>query len=77
MRAAERPLAARSSNGASAEKIAPAFGALVKVAPSKPGERHGVIHARRAQDDLRRPRRTTASVRASEAPGGSWTTVMR
>ena len=37
-RSALRPLAARSSNGASAEKMAPALGALVKVAPSKPAK---------------------------------------
>ena len=36
MLVAESPLAARSSNGASGVKIAPALDALVKVAPSKP-----------------------------------------
>ena len=70
------PLAARSAKGASGVKIAPALGALVKVAPSKPANgtactTPGVSSA------IAAARRTTASVRASEAPGGSWITVIR
>ena len=77
MGGASSPAASRSSNGSKAEKMAPAFDALVKVAPSKPGEGHGVRDAFGVQDDLASPRATTASVRDSEAPGGSWITVIR
>jgi len=67
---------ARWSNGASTRKIAPEFGALVKVAPEKPTmftapSTPGVCRARSTA------RRLTASVRASEAPGGNCTMVMR
>ena len=67
---------ARSLNGASTRKIAPEFGALVKVAPEKPTmftapKTPGVCKARSTTWRL------TASVRASEAPGGNCTTVMR
>jgi hypothetical protein len=57
-------------------KTAPEFGALVKVAPSKPANgtactMPGVSSA------ILVTWRTTASVRASDEPGGSWITVMR
>ena len=70
------PLATRSSNGARPAKIAPALEALVKVAPSKPAKATScstpgtVLRISLAW-------RITLSVRSSEAPGGSCTTVMR
>ena len=70
------PVLARSSKGSRGEKIAPAFDALVKVAPSNPAKATACCTpgvARIASV----ARRITASVRASEAPGGSATTVMR
>ena len=64
---------ARFSNGSSTRKIAPALGALVKVAPEKP------TMLRRAATPgtcsaISSARCCTASVRASEAPGGNCTT---
>ena len=76
MRSALSPLATRSWNGASGEKIAPAFGALVKVAPSNPANGTACATPGVSRRILA-ARRTTASVRASEAPGGSWITVIR
>ena len=64
-------IAARAPRTASStRKIAPAFGALVKVAPEKPTmftacATPGIFSA------MSTARRLTASVRASEAPGGS------
>ena len=52
--------------------MAPALDALVKVAPSKPGEGDRVGDARRCPATILVASRTTASVRASEEPGGSW-----
>jgi len=71
MAGAERlALPARFSNGSRITKIAPAFGALVKVAAEKPTSENacptpGVSSARSM------PRRISSSVRASEEPGGS------
>ena len=67
---------ARFSNGSSVTKTAPAFGALVKVAPEKPTmftacATPGTFSA------ISTARRLTSSVRASEAPGGSCVTMMR
>jgi hypothetical protein len=61
---------ARLWNESSTRKAAPAFGALVKVAPEKPTMftaplTPGVFKA------VSTMRRCTSSVRASEAPGGS------
>ena len=70
------PVLARSSKGRRGEKMAPALDALVKVAPSKPAKATACCTpgvARIASV----ARRITASVRASEEPGGSATTVMR
>ncbi len=76
MTSALRPDAARSSKGVSGEKIAPAFGALVNVAPSKPAN-GAVARTPSVPRMISVARRTTRSVRASEAPGGSWITVIR
>ena len=40
------------------------------------GERDRILHARARQDDLRGAR-ITASVRASDAPGGNWNAAIR
>ena len=70
------PFASRSANGLNAEKMAPAFEALVNVAPSKPA--NGTACATPSVPMMIfAASRTTASVRASEAPGGSWITVIR
>jgi hypothetical protein len=51
--------------------MAPALGALVKVAPSNPAK--GTTWAMPSVSRMiLAALRTTASVRASEAPGGSW-----
>ena len=67
---------ARSSNGSSTMNTAPALGALVKVAPENPTmltpcATPGVSSA------ISTTLRLTASVRASEAAGGSCTTPIR
>ncbi len=67
---------ARSANGSSTTKTAPALGATVKVAPEKPTtftaiETPGTLSA------ISTARRLTASVRASEAPGGSCVAMIR
>ena len=67
---------ARSLNGLSTRKIAPEFGALVKVAPEKPTmltapSTPGVCSA------ISTALRLTASVRVSEEPGGNCTTPIR
>ena len=76
MLAAESPLAARSANGASGVKMAPPLDALVKVAPSKPANGTAWITPG-VPSAISVACRTTASVRASEDPGGSWITVIR
>ena len=55
----------------------PALGALVKVAPSRPANPTAVCTRRVAACAIVDRLRTTASVRCSEAPGGSWTTPIR
>ena len=71
-----RPSLARSSNGASGLKITAAFGALVKVAPSSPTI--GTVWATPGVPSTSLlTRKATSSVRASEAPGGSWMMLMR
>ncbi len=67
---------ARSSNGSSVTKIAPAFGALVKVAPEKPTmftacAMPGIFSA------ISTARRLTSSVRASDAAGGNCVMMIR
>ena len=67
---------ARFSNGSSITNIAPAFGALVKVAPEKPTmltacATPGIFSA------MSTARLITSSVRSSEAPGGSCATTIR
>ena len=67
---------ARFSNESNTRKAAPAFGALVKVAPEKPTMfiapiTPGVFSA------VSTMRRCTASVRDSAAPGGNWATTIR
>ena len=67
---------ARFSHGSRVRKMAPELGALVKVAPEKPTKltpcsTPGVPSA------MSIARRYTSSVRASDAPGGSWITTMR
>ncbi len=74
--ATDRPCRSRSSNDVNGEKIAPEFDALVKVAPSKP-ENATACDTPGVLSMMSIARRTTASVRASEAPGGSWITVIR
>ena len=71
-----RPFGSRSSNGTKREKIAPALDALVKVAPSNPANGTACCTpgvSRMISVALR----TTSSVRASDEPGGSWSTVIR
>ena len=75
--AAVKPFGSRSSKGSKAEKIAPALEALVKVAPSKPAKGTACSTPSVSEDDACVACFTTASVRASEAPGGSWMTVIR
>ena len=67
---------ARFSNESSTRKTAPAFGALVKVAPEKPTmftapTTPGIFSA------MSTARRFTSSVRASDAPGGNCATTIR
>ncbi len=70
------PSAARSSNGASGLKITAEFGALVKVAPSRP--MIGTVWATPGvPSTILFTRCATSSVRASEAPGGNCTMLMR
>ena len=70
------PFSARSSKGASGLKITAEFGALVKVAPSRPTI--GTVWATPGvSSTILLTRRVTSSVRASEAPGGSWMMLMR
>ena len=66
----------RSSNGVGPTKIAPAFDALARVAPEKPAK----ATAKRMPGVSRMiwlALRTTASVRSSDAPSGSWMAVMK
>ena len=66
----------RSSNGLSVTKMTPEFGALVKVAPSKPAKVTALAtpgRDSRISDALR----TTRSVRSRLAPGGSVIAVMK
>ena len=69
-------MSARSANGLSGTKITPAFGELVKVAPSKPTKATAFCTPGEPliSSDARR---TTLSVRSSVDPGGSWITVMK
>ena len=70
------PSLARSSKAARGLKITAAFGALVKVAPSRPTM--GTVWATPGVSrTILLTRRATSSVRASEAPGGSWMMLMR
>ena len=77
MSAVVMPLATRSSNGFRVTKTAPEFGALVKVAPSKPAKPAvwAVPSTDRAM--LASTSRTTLSVRSIDEPGGSWIAVIR
>ena len=75
MRGSESPDFTRSSNGSSAEKIAPALVELVRVAPEKP-ENATAPAMPGVSSRILAARWTTASVRSSEAPSGSWIAVM-
>ena len=70
------PLATRSANGRNGMKITPALGALVKVPPSKPAKATEFCTPGCCRM-IAEARRITASVRASDAPGGSWNTAIR
>ena len=70
------PCGTRSSNGFSGTKITPALGALVKVAPSKPVNATEFCTPGRGRM-ISEARRITASVRASDAPGGNWNAAIR
>ncbi len=70
-----RGSAARFSNGSSTRNSAPAFGALVKVAPEKP-TMFTAWATPGTPSAISSARCCTASVRASDAPGGNWTTTM-
>jgi len=65
----------RSSNGLSAAKIAPAFAEFVRVAPEKP-EKATVWAIPGVSSRIFTACCTTASVRSSDAPSGSWMAVM-
>ena len=67
---------ARSWNGSSTRKIAPEFGALVKVAPDKPTMFTAPMTPG-VSSDRSTARRITASVRWSEEAGGSCATTIR
>ena len=62
------PFSTRSSNGSSVTKMAPALGALVKVAPSKPAK--PAVWATPSTESARlATSRTTASVRVERGAG--------
>jgi hypothetical protein len=66
----------RSSNGFKVTKITPEFGALVKVAPSKPA--NVTVWATPGRDfRISSALRMTASVRSRLEPGGSEMAVMK
>ena len=69
-------LPARFSNGSRITKIAPAFGALVKVAAEKP-TRVKACATPGVSSAMSMARRITSSVRSSEAPGGSCAITIR
>ncbi len=56
--------------------MAPALGALVKVAPSKPAK-PAVWAVPSTESASLVTSRTTLSVRSMEEPGGSWIAVIR
>ena len=70
------PAATRSSNGLRVTKMAPALGALVSVAPSRPAK-PAVWAVPSTERASLVASRTTLSVRSIEAPGGSWIAVMK
>ena len=70
------PCAARSANGVTVKNTAAALLALVDVAASKPLKAAVCATPGIARRSLM-ARCTTASVRDSEEPGGSWTIVMK
>ena len=66
----------RSSNGFKVTNSTPEFGALVKVAPSKPAK--VTVWATPGRDSrMSLALRITASVRSRLAPGGKVTAVMK
>ena len=70
------PAFTRSSNGFSVTNTTPEFGALVKVAPSKPAKATALAtpgRDSRISDALR----TTRSVRSRLEPGGSEIAAMK
>ena len=70
------PFRGRSSNGSGPTKMAPAFDALERVAPENPANATAnLIPGVSRMISL--ARRTTASVRSSDAPSGSWIAVMK
>jgi hypothetical protein len=76
MRAALSPSGTRCANGFNETKITPVFGALVNVAPSKPVKATEFCTPGRSRM-IFDACRITASVRPSEAPGGSWNAAIR
>ena len=67
---------ARLANGSSTRNIAAALGELVKVAPEKPTISMAWATPGVASE-MSEARRATASVRASDAPGGNCMTAIR
>ena len=66
----------RCSNVFSPEKMVPALDALVRLAPSRPANTTA-LRTPGVSRMIRVTSRTTASVRVSDAPGGSCITVIR
>ena len=67
---------ARSANGSSVTKMAPAFGAVVNVAPENP-TMFTAWATPGTPSAMSAALRLTASVRPSEAPGGSCVTMIK
>ena len=70
------PCFARSSKDCRPVKTTPVFGALVKVAPSKPTKATASLMPGVARM-VSEARRMTASVRLRLEPGGSWKAAMK
>lgn len=69
------PCSSRSSKLSKGVKITPEFEALVKVAPLKPAKATASLTPGTSRI-IADARWTTASVRSSEAPSGSWMTTI-
>jgi hypothetical protein len=66
----------RSSNGFGPTKMAPPLGVVARVAPEKPANATAYLMPGVARM-ISLAWRTTASVRSSEAPSGSWMATIR